>query len=117
MYSKMVEVDGIIASMRVAASQAPSNFKNKLELLEAEKWGVHNQHCEAMASYEAAILSARENNFIHEQGLACEKAAFYCKRVKDNEKASAYFNQARECYEKWGSTVKVEFVQRELCKL
>lgn len=117
MYSKMVEVDGIIASMRVAASHAPSNFQNKLELLEAEKCGIHNQHYEAMTSYEAAILSAKNNKFIHEQGLACEKAALYCKSLNDNERASAYFYQARECYERWGSTVKVEFVQRELYKI
>ena len=37
--------------------------------------------------------------------------------MNDNEKAAAYFNQARECYEKWGSSVKVDFVQRELYKL
>lgn len=117
MYSKMVEVDGIIASMRIAASHAPANFQNKLELLEAEKCGVHNQHYEAMTFYEAAILSARKNKFVHEQGLSCEKAALYCKIMNDNEKAAAYFNQARECYEKWGSSVKVDFVQRELYKL
>ena len=116
-YSKMVEVDEIIAELRVAASHVNSNFMNKVELLEAEKCGIHYKHYEALTSYEAAIESARKNKFTHEQGLACEKAGFYCKSMNDNEKASTYFNQARECYEKWGSSMKLEFVQRELHKL
>ena len=83
-YSKSAEVDGIIASMRVAASHAESNFRNKLELLEAEQRGLNNFHHDAMIFYKAAIESARKNKFIHEQGLACEKAGFYCKSMNDN---------------------------------
>ena len=115
-YSRMVEADKVISAMRVAASHVDSNFTNKLELLLAERFGILNE-AEALTSYNAAIESARKNKFIHEQGLACEKAGFYCKSMNDNEKASAYFTQARECYEEWGSSMKVEFVQRELHKL
>ena len=115
-YSRMPEADKIISAMRLAAFYADSNFTNKLELLVAEKYGILNK-AEALTSYNAAIESARKNKFIHEQGLACEKAGFHCKSMNDNEKASAYFTQARECYEKWGSSMKVEFVQRELHKL
>ena len=115
-YSRMAEVDNVISAMRVAAFYADSNFTNKLELLLAEKYGILHK-AEALSSYNAAIESARKNKFIHEQGLACEKAGFYCKSMKDDEKASAYFKQARECYEKWGSSMKVEFVQAELHKL
>ena len=118
-YSKSKEVDEIIASMKVVASQSESNFRNKLELLEAEQYGVtsRNDRAAAFHAYNTAIASAQKAKFIHEQGLACEKAGFYCKRMKDNEKSLMYFNQARECYEKWGSTVKVEFIQKEVNKL
>jgi len=118
-FSKTVEVDEIIVSMKVAASHAESNFRNKLELLEAEQYGITSlqNSVTALYAYDMAIASARKSKFIHEEGLACEKAAFYCKRMKDNEKALVYFNRARECYEKWGSTVRVEFIQKELCKL
>ena len=118
-YSRGEEVDEIIAAMRVAASHADSNFKNKVELLEAEQYGITADHNQAIAShfYIAAIASARKAKFIHEQGLAFEKAAFYYKRMKDAEKSREYFNQARECYEEWGSTVKVEFIQSELDKI
>ena len=114
--TKSEEVDEIIASMKIAASHAGPNFKNKLELLEAEQYGVDNYPGKAMASYSAAIESARKNNYIHEQGLACEKAGFYCKRMRYTEKSLEYFKKARKCYEEWGSAMKVDFIQRELDK-
>ena len=115
-FSKKVEVGEIIVSMKVAASHAGTNFRHKLELLEAEQYGITACHNRAVVShaYDTAITSARNAKFIHEQGLACEKAGFYYKRMKDAEKSLKYFNQARECYEEWGSTMKVEFIQREL---
>ena len=116
-YSRSEQVDLLIESMRTAASHAGANFKHKLELLEAEQFGVDNYPQKAMAAYDAAIASAKEAKFIHEQGLACEKAGFYYKRMKDMQKSWQYFKQARECYEEWGSSFKVEFVQRELDRL
>ena len=117
-FPKTKEIHEIIASIRVAASHAESNCRNKLELLEAEQYGIAapNNSVAVLFGYNSAIASARKARFHHEEGLACEKAGFYCKRTKDNEKAFMYFNQARECYEKWGSTVKVEFIQKELSK-
>ena len=118
-FSKTEEVDEIIVSMKVAASHAESNFRNKLELLEAEQYGITplQNSVTALYAYDTAIASARKSKFIHEEGLACEKAGFYCKKMEDDEKAFTYFNRARECYEKWGSTVRVEYIQKELCKL
>ena len=112
-------VEGIIASMKVAASHAESNFKNKLELLEAERYGLTAYHDSAVAlrAYDTAISSAQKAGFIHEQGLACEKAGFYSKRVKDNERSLGYFNQALECYKKWGSSMKADFIRKELRNL
>ena len=112
-------VEGIIASMKVAASHAESNFKNKLELLEAERLGLTAYHDSAAAlrAYEAAITSAQKAGFIHEQGLACEKAGFYSKRMKDNERSLTYFNQALVCYQEWGSSMKADFIRKELRNL
>ena len=112
------KVDKIIESMQVAASHAESNFRNKLELLEAEQYGLTASHniFHALHAYDRSIASAQKVGYIHEQGLACEKAGFYCKRMNDNKKALTYFNQALECYEKWGSFVKVEFIRKELGK-
>ena len=116
---KTKEVDQIIASMRVAASHAETNFRNKLELLEAEHYGLtaYRESAVTLRAYDTAIASARKAGFVHEQGLACERAGFYAKRLKDNDRSLTYFNQALECYKKWGSSVKVGFIEKELGKL
>ena len=100
--------------MRNAAANSDWNFTNKLCLLEAEQRSLSYNHREAIASYDASIASAKKSGFIHEQGLACEKAGFYHKRYGAVCKAAEYFKQARECYEEWGSSMKVEFIQGEL---
>eukprot|EP00985_Skeletonema_marinoi_P029067 scaffold26635_cov209-Skeletonema_marinoi.AAC.1 len=103
-----------ISAMKEAAANSDWNFTNKLCLLEAERQSLSYNHSQAIASYDASITSARKSGFIHEQGLACEKAGFYHKRYGDVCKAAEYFKQARECYEEWGSSMKVDFIQGEL---
>ena len=104
-----------IAAMKDAAANSDWNFTNKLRLLEAEQKSLTKHHQRAIDLYKASIESARRSGFIHEQGLACEKAGFYYKdKNSDSEKALEYFKQARECYEEWGSRVKVDLVQKEI---
>ena len=71
-------------------------------------------HPQSVDLYIASIEAAKNSGFIHEQGLACEKAALYFMKVKEEEKAFQYFQQARECYEEWGSDVKVNYIQKKL---
>lgn len=66
---------------------------------------------------QPVLCCARNSGFTHEQGLACEKAGFHCKKEKDGGRALKYFQQARECYEEWGSSMKVDFIQKELERL
>ena len=104
-----------ISAMKDAAANSDWNFTNKLRLLEAEQKSLTKHHQRAIDLYKASIESARRSGFIHEQGLACEKAGFYYKdKNSDSEKALEYFKQARECYEEWGSRVKVDLVQKEI---
>ena len=106
-----------IAAMKDAAAGSDWNFANKLCLLEAEELSRRQSHLKwrCIDMYNASIESAKRSGFIHEQGLACEKAGFYFKNILDNkEKALEYFKQARECYEEWGSSMKVDFVQKEI---
>lgn len=100
--------------MRNAAVNSDWNFTNKLCLLKAEQKTLSSFHRGAIALYDASIASAKKSGFIHEQGLACEKAGLYLKRNGSLRKAMGYFEQARECYEQWGSSMKVNFIQGEL---
>jgi hypothetical protein len=90
------------------------NFRNKVFLLEAELQSHRGNKDEARTTYAAAITSARASRFIHEQGLACECAGFHCKRVGDHNQARDFFNQAKICYNQWGSSMKVEFCNRQM---
>ena len=102
-------------AMRAASANSDKNFANKLRVLEAEQKSLSTRHRHnAISMYNASISSAKKSGFIHEQGLACERAGFHCMREKDNAKALEYFKQARDCYEEWGSSMKVEFIQKEL---
>ena len=108
------EVKDVIDSLKVTVSHAESNFRNKLELLEAEQYALEG-NCElAEKSYFASISTARDNKFIHEQGLACERAGLYFRKVGNLDNAISYLTQARTCYDEWGSRVKVELMDREL---
>ena len=100
--------------MRSRARCSDWNYTNKLCLLEAEQQSFCNDHCSAARMYDASIEAAKRSGFIHEQGLACEKAGFYYKRADAIYNALHYFKQARECYEEWGSSTKVNLIQKEI---
>jgi len=100
--------------MRKLALNSDWNYTNKLELLKAEQQSLRGNHHNATKLYDASIESARKSGLIHEQGLACEKAGFHHVIVSNNEKALEYFKQARECYEEWGSRMKVDLMQKKI---
>ena len=106
-----------IAAMKLVVTYSDWNFTNKLRLLEAEYQSTCQDHRKSVAMYDASIASAKRSGFIHEQGLAFEKAGFYFKRENEKEKALEYFTKARECYEEWGSIMKVDSIQKELDSL
>ena len=111
-------LNAALVAIRAASSSSGENFMNKLHLLEAEQHSVYmNEKNNAISMYNASIASAKKSGFIHEQGLACERAGFHCVREKNNEKALEYFEQARECYEKWGSGIKEESMKKEIDSL
>lgn len=100
-----------------AAELCPWNFSHKVHLLEAENHSHNGNNEDANAQYEEAISLARSHNFVHEQGLSAECAALHFKKIGDNEKAIRYFNEAIECYAKWGSQMKVDFITHQLAKM
>ncbi len=112
--SRQKEVEDIIESMKDAVTHADANIRNKLELLQAELQGLGARRNNSEALYHASIASAKRSKFIHEQGLACERAGMYYKKMGSEQNALEYFQQAHACYKEWGSVVKAEFIQREL---
>jgi len=105
-----------IASMKKAAENSEWNFQNKVYLLEAELSSVskHIDNDEALEKYNKAIEAAKRSKFIHEEGLACELAGFHCNRVGDKTNALNFLSRAKECYNEWGSRMKVKFIDNEI---
>jgi PAS domain S-box-containing protein len=91
----------------VWAANCPENFVTRVALVSAEIARIEGRDLDAMRFYEQAIRCARENGFIHIEGVANELAArFYAARGFDTI-ADAYLRKARYCYVRWGAAGKV----------
>ena len=113
---KQVSKDAIFA-LSEAAELSRWNYRSKAILLQAELHSHEGKVDEAEAAYGAAITAARASNFVHEQGLACEYAAFHCKRNNKFDKAVDFFQEAKMCYNEWGSSVKVAYCVRQMSQI
>jgi hypothetical protein len=102
-------VRGCLKKVQSFAQICPSNFRNKELLLEAEYASLEGKQARAMTLYDDSILCASKEGLLHEQALACEKAAYSVLRDEQNlPSALTYFEKSREVYERWGALMKVE---------
>ncbi|MGF6600367.1 PAS domain S-box-containing protein [Paraburkholderia sp. GAS448] len=93
--------------LSVWAENCPENFENRAVLVAAEIARVEGREIEAMHQYEAAIRSARDSNFVHNEALANELAGrFYAARGFDKI-ANTYLRDASYDYLRWGADGKV----------
>ncbi|MGF6880367.1 ATP-binding sensor histidine kinase [Paraburkholderia sp. MM5477-R1] len=93
--------------LQVWAENCPENFENRAALVGAELARLEGRDGDAMRLYEAAIRSARDNSFVHNEAIACEVAArFYAARGFEDI-AHLYLRKARYCYVRWGADGKV----------
>jgi PAS domain S-box-containing protein len=94
--------------LREWAENYPPTFADKHALVLAEIARLEGRDLEAMRHYEQAILLAREQGFVQNEGLAYEVAArFYSARGLETI-AHAYLRNARNCYDRWGALGKVK---------
>jgi PAS domain S-box-containing protein len=94
--------------LREWAENYPPTFADKHALVLAEIARLEGRNLEAMRHYEQAILLAREQGFIQNEGLAYEVAArFYSARGLETI-AHAYLRNTRNCYDRWGALGKVK---------
>jgi PAS domain S-box-containing protein len=93
--------------LRACAVNCPENCEDRAALVGAEIAYIEGRELDAERLYEAAIKSARENEFVHNEALANELAArFYAARGFEII-ARAYLREARSCYLRWGADGKV----------
>lgn len=100
-------LDGARSLMARWAELAPMNYAQKLHLMDAEMAAVRGDLGAALDAYDRAIGAARENGFIHEEGIANECAARFFLDQGRVKIARAYAADARRAYVRWGATEKV----------
>jgi len=106
---------GVIKKMKKWMPSSPWNFANKVYLLEAEHFVLKGNYELAREKYEASIKAAQSHRFVHEEGLAFERAGnFYLDRGRRAD-AVSHFTQAKRCYELWGAQALVDCIA-EKCK-
>jgi hypothetical protein len=87
--------------LEIWAENCPDNFENRAALVGAEIARIEGRDLDAMRLYEKAIHSSRTSGFVHNEGLAYERAsAFYRSRGFD-QFADSYLRNARACYASW----------------
>ncbi|MBF0225236.1 MAG: AAA family ATPase [Desulfobacterales bacterium] len=93
------------------AKFSPSNYDQKVHLIEAEFMRVTNRFNEGINFYDKAIELAKKNNYLNEEGLANELAAKFCISQKKYRVAKLYMEDAYICYLKWGAKIKIKHLE------
>jgi PAS domain S-box-containing protein len=94
--------------LREWAENYPPTFANKHALVLAEVARIEKRDADALRLYEQAIHSAREHDFVQDEGLAHELAAQYCLARGLETAGYAHVRSARNCYDRWGAHGKVK---------
>src|SRR6476661_3362455 len=94
--------------METWAKQAPMNYLHKFYLVEAERDRVLGNDKDAREYYDQAIILARENEYLNEEGLAYELAGRFYLARNQNHAARHYLQDAHYAYQRWGAVAKVK---------
>jgi predicted ATPase/signal transduction histidine kinase/CheY-like chemotaxis protein len=103
--------------LEIWAHHCPENFGTCTALIGAEIARLEGRHLDAERLYEDSIRLARQNGFVHNEGIASELAArFYSARDFETI-AQAYLRNARYCYLRWGADGKVRQLDESYSQL
>jgi predicted ATPase/predicted Ser/Thr protein kinase len=102
--------------MKKWANSCPENFEHKQFLMQAELARISDDASEARRQYEEAVTSAREAGFPLNAALGCELAGRFELEQGREEDARTWLLAARDGYEKYGATAKVQNMDQELKK-
>ena len=91
----------------VWAKNCPATFANRAALVGAEIARLEGRELDALRFYEEAIRLARNEGFIQNEGLAHERAAWFCAARHFQTSAEAHLKNARRCFMSWGADGKV----------
>ena len=87
------------------------NFRNKLHLLNAELHYLESRNSLAEISFKAAIASAHEHRFYHEEALACELYGIFLIETSNLASGIEQLQLAIDKYVHWGAKKKADDVK------
>lgn len=102
------EIKRMQSRMKKWSETCPENFQHKYLLTSAEIARVQQDRMQAMAYYDQAIRSARENGYFQNEALANELAGKFYLSQDMTKVARAYLLDACRGYQKWGALAKVK---------
>lgn len=100
-----------VRTMTKMVQRSEWNFTNKLHLLNAQLHYLDKRNNLAENSFKAAIASAHEHGFYHEEALACELYGLFLIDTKNLVVGIEQLQSALHKYEKWGAKKKSQDVQ------
>ena len=95
-----------ISKLKGYADINPLNFMNKYRLMEGELYAAANDMHHAKACYKEAIVHSKDNNFLHEEALALERAAMFHFKIGEKKDAVIMLQQSYQQYQRWGAFAK-----------
>ena len=88
------------------------NYQHKRLLLQAELQYLNGQLKLAEDSYRAAISSAKESKFVHEEACSYELFGIFCLENKKMIEGKEQLDIAIDKYKQWGAMKKMAEVQQ-----
>jgi predicted ATPase/GAF domain-containing protein len=95
------------------ARSAPMNFAHKYQLVEAERCRVRGDTERAAQHYEQAIELAQQHGFVHEEGLAQQRAAAFYRDRGMKRLGRQYLRDCYASYRRWGADALLRRIEAE----
>lgn len=111
------EIEASLQKLKLWAEQGAATFRPKEALVAAELARLRKEPVRAAELYDAAALGAREQGFLHEEGLAQELAGRFFLSLGEEQKARNYLFAAKYTFARWGAMGKVEQLEAEFPEL
>ncbi|GAB4109371.1 MAG: AAA family ATPase [Roseiflexaceae bacterium] len=97
-----------VRRLRRLATSAPSNYRQKYLIVQAELARISDRPAQARELYDQALAAAREGRYPNDEALIAELAARFYQQRGQTSVALAYLRDARLAYLRWGATRKVD---------
>lgn len=109
-------ISSIEKKMEFWARSSPGNYLNKYLLIKAERKKEKGALSEVLALFEESIDHAKKNLFLHEEAIACERAASFLYSKGQHRSAKVYHESATALYGLWGAKWKQKKLESETIK-